>query len=92
MRSETFPSVLIRQFYPLALLSTLLIAFAVIIGYEAGKALEALTVKEEEKASTSNASESKEPEALKEGKAVGLLSRLKNLLKKFRSRFSSPTR
>ncbi|MGC8832107.1 MAG: hypothetical protein ACP5PQ_05965 [Thermoproteota archaeon] len=79
VRSETFLSVLIRQFYPLTLLSILLLAFAAIIGYEASKALEALAGNEEGKASTRNVSESKEPEALKKGKLAGLLNRLKKL-------------
>ena len=82
VRSETFPSVLIRQFYPLALLSILLIAFAAIIGYEAGKALEALAGNREEKPSTPDVSESKKSEAVEEGKLAGLLGRLKKLLKK----------
>ncbi|MBO3769204.1 MAG: hypothetical protein JTT15_02195 [Candidatus Brockarchaeota archaeon] len=41
-RSETFPSVLIKQFYPLASLGVLLIALAGIVGYETVKALETL--------------------------------------------------
>ncbi|MEM2941327.1 MAG: hypothetical protein QW304_07265 [Thermoproteota archaeon] len=82
VRSETFLSVLIRQFYPLTLLSILLLAFAAIIGYEASKVLEALAGNEEGKASARNVSESKEPEAVGEGKLAGLLNRLKKLFKK----------
>ncbi len=49
VRSETFSSILISQFYPLAFLSVLLIILAAIIGYEAAKALETLAEKENEK-------------------------------------------
>ncbi|MEM2276382.1 MAG: hypothetical protein QXU43_04765 [Thermoproteota archaeon] len=45
-KSETFPSVLIRQFFPLASLGILLIVIAAIIGFETTKTLEALAGKE----------------------------------------------
>ncbi|MGQ9691526.1 MAG: hypothetical protein ACUVQY_09790 [Thermoproteota archaeon] len=64
VRSETFSSVLIGQFYPLALLSILLIAFAVIIGYKASKALEALVGNELGKTSAPSVSELEKPKAL----------------------------
>jgi hypothetical protein len=47
VRTETFSSILIRQFYPLTLLSILLIVLAAIIGFETAKALETLMKKEE---------------------------------------------
>ncbi|MEM2642296.1 MAG: hypothetical protein QXU42_06960 [Thermoproteota archaeon] len=45
-KSETFPSVLIRQFFPLASLGILLIVLAAIMGFETTKTLEALAGKE----------------------------------------------
>jgi len=47
-RSETFPSVLIKQFYPLTLLSILLTVLAAIIGFETTRVLEALAEKKEQ--------------------------------------------
>ncbi|MCS7138948.1 MAG: hypothetical protein NZ873_02705 [Crenarchaeota archaeon] len=43
IRSETFTSILIKQFYPIASLSILLIALAAIIGYETVRVLETLS-------------------------------------------------
>ncbi|MBO3800678.1 MAG: hypothetical protein FGF52_06490 [Candidatus Brockarchaeota archaeon] len=62
-KSETFTSVLIRQFLPLTLLGILLLVLAAIIGFESAKALEALAGKREEEASVPTASESKELES-----------------------------
>jgi len=39
VRKETLPSILIGQFYPLVLLSALLLAIALIVGHEATKLL-----------------------------------------------------
>jgi len=47
VRTETFPSILIRQLYPLTLLSILLIVLAAIIGFETARALETLMKREE---------------------------------------------
>lgn len=49
-KSETFPSILIRQFFPLASLGILLIVLAAIIGFETTKTLEASTGKENKEA------------------------------------------
>lgn len=48
VRKETFPSILIRQFYPLVLLSILLIAIVMMISHEAMKAIEILAEEEEQ--------------------------------------------
>ncbi|MGQ9597396.1 MAG: hypothetical protein ACUVUS_08565 [Thermoproteota archaeon] len=48
VRKETFPSILIRQFYPLVLLSILLIAVVMMISHEAMKAIETLAEEEEQ--------------------------------------------
>jgi len=48
VRSETFTSILIRQFYPLILVNVILIILVAVIGFETAKALGALVEKEDE--------------------------------------------